>query len=172
MGDAPDDPVTVEVARRDLAHRDAITFIEANAAIIKRAPVNHFIMGLVAIDGDVFDNHVGEAGALEKREIRGDLGIALEMETLFQAAIQFKAVPRRGDERSLNDVGALSVRILADEANAVTDLKSFRVGQGHLLIPMIAIGSEFSGHRRFLKKHRVGPAALEADFRLKKNRVT
>ena len=55
VGDAPDDAVAVEVARRDLAHRDAITLIQANAAIVKRPPVDHFIMGLVAIDGDVFD---------------------------------------------------------------------------------------------------------------------
>src|SRR5207244_12132516 len=67
---------------------------------------------------------------------------SLEMKTLLQAAIQFEAIARRRDQRSLNDVGALAVGILADEANAITDLKPFWVFEGDLLIPMIGIDKD------------------------------
>src|SRR5437773_9375098 len=96
MGDAPNDAVTVEIAHRHPTHRDAIAFIQANGAIVERALVEHFIAGLVAIDSDVLDDDIRDARALQQREIRGDFRVAVEMETLFQAAIEFETIAGRG----------------------------------------------------------------------------
>src|SRR5881296_4394422 len=96
VGDAPDDAVAVEIAHRYPTHRDPIALIQANGAIVERALVDHFIVGLVAIDSEVLDDDVRDTGALEQREIRGDLGITVQMETLLQAAIEFEAIPQRG----------------------------------------------------------------------------
>ena len=128
-------------------------------------------MGFVAIHRDVFNDDISDAGALQKREIGRDSGIALEMETLLQTAIEFEAISRIGDQRSLNDIGALAVGIFADETDAVTHLKPLRIGQGDFLIPMVAVHDQFGGDGRLLEEHRVCPASQEADFRLKKNRV-
>ena len=40
----------------------------------------------------IVDDSVSDAGALEQREIRGDFGVALQMKTLLQAAIEFEAI--------------------------------------------------------------------------------
>src|SRR2546422_6115525 len=45
VGNPPDDPVAVGVAHRHVAHCDAITFIQANAAVVERALVEHLVMG-------------------------------------------------------------------------------------------------------------------------------
>src|SRR5438093_249967 len=108
----PDDPVAVKVAHRNIANGDAIRFVQANGAIVERTTVEHFVVGLVAIDADVLDDDIGDVGALKKREIGGDLGVALKVETLLQAAIEFETIARTGDQRSLNDVRALAVGIL------------------------------------------------------------
>ena len=63
---APDDAVAIEIAHRHSAHRDAIAFIQANGAIVERALVDHFIMGLVAIDREVLDDDISDAGALKQ----------------------------------------------------------------------------------------------------------
>src|SRR5439155_21941821 len=68
-------------------------------------------------------------------------------------------------------VCALAVGILGHETDAVTNLKSFGVGQGDLLIPMITVHDEFGGDGRLLEEHGILPAPEETDFRLKKNRV-
>ena len=110
MRNAPDDAVAVEIAHRHATDGDAIRVIETDAAIVERALVDHLVVGLVAIDGDVLDGDISDVGALKQREIRGDLGVALEVETLLQATVEFEAIARGGDQRSLDDVGALAVR--------------------------------------------------------------
>jgi hypothetical protein len=114
MGNAPDDAVAVEIAHGHLTDDDAITFIQANAAIVKHSFIKHLIVSLVAIQSDVLDHDVRDAGALEQRKIGSDFRVAYEVETLTQAAIEFEAITRRGDQRSLNEVGALAVGIPAD----------------------------------------------------------
>ena len=145
--------------------------VQADAAVVERAVIEHLVVGLVAIQGDVLDGDVGDVGALKQREIRGDLRIATEVEPLVQAAVEFEAIAGRGDQRPLDDVGALAVRVLADQPDAVADLKPLGVGQGDLLVPMIAVDDELGGGRRFLDQHRVGAAPQEANFRLQKDRV-
>jgi hypothetical protein len=53
---------------------------------------------------------------------------------------------------------------LADEPNAVTDLKAFRIGERNLLVPMVAIHDELRGGRWLFDKDRVGSASSEADL--------
>src|SRR5216117_3660219 len=93
------------------------------------------------------------------------------METLFQAAIEFEAIAGRGDQRSLDEVGAFAMGILGNETDAVAHLKPCGVGQGDLLIPIIAIHDKFSADGRLFEEDRVYPAPQNADFRLKEDRV-
>src|SRR5205823_2136449 len=93
----PDDAVTVEIAHRHLTHRNAIRAVQANAAIIERTAVEHFVVVLVAVNREVLNHNVSNVGALEKREIGGDLRLPGEVETLLQAAIESEAIARRGD---------------------------------------------------------------------------
>ena len=172
VGNAPDDAVAVEISHRHPAHRNAIAFIQANGPVVERALVDHFIVGLVAINGEVLDENVRDAGALEQREIGGDLGITLEMETFFQAAIEFEAIAGRGDQRSLNNVGALAVGIFGNQTDTIAHLKPFGVSQGDLLIPMIAVYDEAGRGGRFLKEDGGFPAPQDADVGLEKDRVT
>src|SRR2546422_6892038 len=60
VGNPPDDPVAVGVAHRHVAHCDAITFIQANAAVVERALVEHLVMGLIPIYCDTLDNRSEE----------------------------------------------------------------------------------------------------------------
>src|SRR6185503_16271235 len=103
VGDAPDDAVAVKVAHSHTPHGDAITLVQANRAIVERALVDHFIVSLVAIDRDVLDDDAGNARALNQREIRGDFRIPIEVETLLEAALEFEAIARRGNQGSLDD---------------------------------------------------------------------
>ena len=66
MRNAPDDAVAVEIAHRHPTHRDPIAFIQPNGAIVERALVDHFILRLVAIDREVLDNDISDAGALKQ----------------------------------------------------------------------------------------------------------
>src|SRR5438876_11120628 len=61
--------------------------------------------------------------------------------------------------------------IFGNETDAVANLKPCGVGQGDLLIPMIAIYDKFSADGRLFEEDRVYPAPQNADFRLKKDRV-
>src|SRR5262249_30487455 len=169
--DAPDDAVAVEVAHGHAAHGDAIAFIQANGAVVERALVEHGVLGLVAVDGDVLNDHVRDIGALDQCKIGGDLRITAQVETLLQATIQLEALARGGDQRSLNNVGAFPVGVLGDQADAVTDLKSLRLGERYFLVPMVAVERDFAGHAWFFDQHRIGPASQESDFGLQEYRV-
>src|SRR6266516_1418506 len=61
--------------------------------------------------------------------------------------------------------------IFGNETDAVAHLKPCGVGQGDLLIPMIAIHDKFSADGRLFEEDRVYPAPQNADFRLKEDRV-
>jgi len=171
VGNAPHDAVAVRLTHSQSAQRDPIALIQANAAVVECALVNHLIPGLVAIDREILDDDVRNTCALQQREIGGDLGLALQVVPLLQAAVQFEAITRGGDERSLDDVGALAVGVFGHETDAVADLEAFGIGQRDLLIPMIAVHDEFRDHRRLLHQHRVCPAAYEPDAGLEKDRV-
>src|SRR5262249_13353247 len=110
----PDDPVAVEVAHGHVSDGDAITFIQPDAAIVKRAFVEHLVVRLVAVRGEAIDGDVGDARALKQREVGGYLRIALEVEAFLQTAIKLEAVAPRGDQRPLDDVGSFAVGIFAD----------------------------------------------------------
>src|SRR5262249_46884363 len=88
---APNDAIAVEIAHCHATDGNSIAVIEADAAIVERALVDHNVMGLVAVDGDVLDGDISDAGALKQREIRGDLGVADDVETLLEAPIEFVA---------------------------------------------------------------------------------
>src|SRR5260221_10536873 len=135
VGNTPDDSVAIKVANGQLTSSNPIAFVEAKGAIIKLAFVDHFVVCLVPIQSDAFEDDIGDVGALKQREIGGNLRIAFEMETFLETAVEFEAIAPSGDQRSLNDVGAFAVGIFADETNAVANLKSFRIGQGDFLIP-------------------------------------
>src|SRR5215470_12127307 len=60
MRNAPDDAVAVEVAHRHATDGNAIRVIETDAAIVERALVDHLVVGLVAIDGDVLDGDISD----------------------------------------------------------------------------------------------------------------
>ena len=66
VGNAPDDAVAIEIAHRHPTHRDAIAFIQANGAIVERALVDHFVVRLVAINREVLDDDISDAGALKQ----------------------------------------------------------------------------------------------------------
>src|SRR5207237_1191484 len=55
MGDSPDDPVAIEVSDGHAADGDAVALFETDAAVVERAPVKHFIVGLIAVDREVFN---------------------------------------------------------------------------------------------------------------------
>jgi hypothetical protein len=101
---------------------------------------------------------------LKQREIRGDSRIPIEVETLLQAAIEFEAIARRGNQRSLDDVGALAVGVFGHETDTVAHLKAFGVGQRHLLIPMIAIDDELVVTDGSLKSTESGPLPMRRTF--------
>src|SRR5437667_543730 len=61
--------------------------------------------------------------------------------------------------------------IFGNETDAVANWKPCGVGQGDLLIPMIAIHDKFSADGRLFEEDRVYPAPQNADFRLKEDRV-
>jgi hypothetical protein len=73
------------------------------------------------------------------------------VESLHQAPVELVANARGGDERSLDDVRALVVRILGDETDAVSHAKPAEVGQGDVLMPVIAVHDASGGDRRLLE---------------------
>src|SRR5439155_19715863 len=74
---SPDDAVAVEIAHRRVTYGNAIGFVQANAAIVERATVEHFVVGLVSIDTDALDDDISDVRALKEREIGGDLRLPL-----------------------------------------------------------------------------------------------
>src|SRR5262245_61033361 len=65
VGKSPDDAVTVEISDRDLAHDDAIAFIQTDTAVIERPLVEHLVVRLVPVDRDILNHALGYVGALD-----------------------------------------------------------------------------------------------------------
>src|SRR5215472_17090758 len=92
MRNTPNDPIAVELSHRYPAHRNTIRFVQPNGSVVECPLVDHLIVVFVAVNGEVFDEDVRDAGALEQGKIGGDLRIALKVEALLQAAIQLEAI--------------------------------------------------------------------------------
>ena len=71
-----------------------------------------------------------------------------EVEPLLQAPVELEAIARGGDERSLDDVRALAVRILGDETDTVSHAKPAGIGRRDLLMLVVAVHDESGGGRR------------------------
>ena len=69
-----------------------ITFIQANAAIVKRPFIDQGILGLVAIQSDLLNHDAVDVRALEQRKVGGNLGGARKVEPFLQAAIEFEPI--------------------------------------------------------------------------------
>jgi hypothetical protein len=92
MGDAPNDAVAIEIAHRHVSHGDAIALIQADASVVEHAFIEHLVFGLVAVYGDLLDRDALDVGALQQREIGGDLGFAPEVKALTQALIELEPI--------------------------------------------------------------------------------
>ena len=169
VANLPTDSVAVVIPGLDIANRVTITVLQKDTAGV--ISVEQGVVLRVAVEREIFDDHVLREFAGEQGKQGGNLRAARQPEILPQRLAEFEATSRPGDEGRFDDVTPPVVRISRFEADPVADLEPGRVCQSDFLVVPIRIFDELTGDRRALKQDRRRPAPDKPDARAEPNRI-
>src|SRR5205814_2498181 len=120
VADLPTDAVAVVVFRVNAADNNAAAILEKNAAGV--VAVEQVIVSLVAVEGEVLDDQIGNVLPTEDWKERGYRGVAELPKILPQRAIELEAIALPRDERAFGDGLCPGVRVLRLQAATVAHL--------------------------------------------------
>ena len=153
VADLPTDAVAVVIPRRDLPDQHVAHVLQEDAATVVAVEV--LVVLAVAVERELLDDEVLRLFARHEREERRAGRVARRPEVLPQGAIQFEAVARAGDQRSLENFGPAVVRILGDQRYAIADLEALGIDERDLLVVPVRIESQLRRDRRGLGEDRL-----------------
>src|SRR5262245_1350201 len=162
VGNLPANSVAVVVAGRHAANDDAIAILQKDAT--RMVAVQIVIVLLVAIEREIFDDHVTNIFTTEDRIQRGARAVAHEPEIFAQRPVELEAVSVASHQRPFEHLFPAIARVFCPQAHAVANAKAAWLDERDLLIEPIAVGRKFGGLRWLFHEHAIEPTTENPHF--------